>query len=194
MTHTSSANAGAELAAYRVREAALYHIRDALAACEKWDDFLAALQIRDLPEPRIRQVVDVPVAMDLHLHSTHSDGEQPPHKLAWLARAMGLDVIAVTDHDSVAGTRDLYSEAMLLGLSAVPAVELSTGRGGLEILVYFPDAGAFFDFLTTAGGRRFTGYLKRKGQAVHEATLKVLASVNRWLGRHGVAAPEASES
>jgi len=189
MTRSTSAETRGDLAAYRAREAALYHVRDALAA-DSWDDFLQMLADRDLPEARVRQIVDPPVPMDLHTHSTHSDGLVPPRKLAWLARIMGLKVIGLTDHDSVSGTRALYGEAMLLGVSGLPGVELSTGRSGLEILVYFPDAGAFFDFLTTPRGRRFTKYLERKQEAVHERTCKVLASVNRWLKKQGVPADE----
>jgi len=180
------ADSGQALAAYQARESALYQIRDALLAADKWDAFLENLQQRGLPEARARQIIDVPVPMDLHLHSTHSDGQVPAQKLAWLARVMGLRTIALADHDSLSGTRDLYSEATLLGLAAIPAVELSTGQAGLEILLYFPDAGRFFDFLTTPRGNRFAKYLEEKQQEVHEATLKVLPAVNRWLKRQDI--------
>ena len=180
------ADSGQALAAYRARESAIYMVRDALDAADKWDTFLENLEQRGMPEARARQIIDVPVPMDLHLHSTHSDGQVPAQKLAWLARVMGLRTIALADHDSISGTRDLYGEATLLGLAAVPAVELSTGQAGLEILLYFPDAGRFFDFLTTPRGTRFAKCLEEKQQAVHEATLKILAAVNRWLKRQDV--------
>jgi len=187
MTQLAGTNAGADLAAYRARESVLYQIREALLVADSWDAFHGTLETLDIPEPRARQIIDAPVTMDLHLHSTCSDGENPPHKLAWLARVLGLQTIALADHDSISGCRALYGEATLLGLSAMPAVELSTDRTGLEILVYFPDAGRFFDFLTSPRGQRFAKYLEKKQQAVHEATLKVVASVNRWLKRQGVA-------
>jgi hypothetical protein len=190
MTRTQTDETGGDLAAYRAREQALYRVREALADADSWDVFAQALADGGMPEARVRQVVDTPVTMDLHAHSTYSDGEVPPRKLAWLARVLGLETVGLTDHDSVAGTRDLYAEAMLLGVAAVPGVELSTDRSGLEILVYFPDAGAFFGFLTTPRGARFAKYLERKQQAVHEVTLKVLASVNRWLKKHGIPAEE----
>ena len=190
MTQVAEAETGGDLAAYRARESTFYRIREALETSSRWDEFLAALEAAGLPEARVRQLVDVPVAMDLHLHSTHSDGQIPPLKLAWLARVMGLRTIALADHDSVSGTRALYGEALLLGLAVVPAVELSTGQSGLEILVYFPDAGRFFDFLTSPRGRRLTKYLEEKQQEVHEATLEVLKSVNRWLKRKGIPAEQ----
>jgi len=186
MTGNTQDTTGGDLAAYRAREEALYRVREALFEADTWTAFAEALAESGLPEARVRQVVDPPVSIDLHTHSTCSDGEVPPRKLAWLARVLGLRAVALTDHDSVAGIRDLFAEAALLGVSAVPGVELSTGRSGLEILVYFPDAGAFFGFLTTPRGRRFVKYLEDKQQAVHEVTLKVLASVNRWLGKQGV--------
>jgi hypothetical protein len=188
MTQAAPTDITGDLAAYRARESVLYQVRDALETADKWDTFLEKLEARGLPEARVRQIVDVPVLMDLHLHSTHSDGRIPPHKLAWLARVIGLRTIALADHDSVSGTRALYGEAMLLGLAAVPAVELSTGQSGMEILVYFPDAGRFFDFLTSPRGGRFRKSLEAKQQAVHEATLEVLQSVNRWLKRQGIPA------
>ncbi len=178
-------------ATYRAREAVLYNLRDALAEADTWDAFQAVLEDRGLPEARVRQVAGAPVAMDLHLHSTASDGQVPPRKLAWLARMLGLGTIALADHDSVAGTRPLYGEAMLLDVQALPAVELSTAQPGLEVLVYFPDAGRFFEFLTTPAGTRFTKALERKQAAVHEQTLEVLTRVNRWLKRQGVPAERA---
>jgi len=190
MTQLATTEKGGDLAAYRAREAALYQIREALDAADSWDAFQADLGARGMPEARIRQIVDAPVIMDLHLHSTHSDGQVPAQKLAWLARVMGLRTIALADHDSISGTRALYGEAMLLGVSAVPAVELSTGQSGLEILVYFPDAGRFFDFLTSPRGIRFTKYLEARQQEMHDATLKVRESVNRWFKRQGIAADQ----
>ena len=186
MTQTAAANSTADAAAYKARESVLYQVREALEASARWDDFVEALEARGMPEARIRQIVDVPVQMDLHLHSTHSDGQVPPQKLAWLARVMGLKTIALADHDSISGTRAVYGEAILLGVAAIPAVELSTGQPGLEILVYFPDAGRFFDFLNSPRGNKFSKYLEEKQKEVHESTLKVLAAVNRWLKRQGV--------
>jgi len=188
MTQRAGTETGGDLTAYRARESILYQVGEALKTAEKWDAFLQNLQSRGLPEARIQQVVDVPVPMDLHLHSNQSDGQIPAHKLAWLARVIGLRTIALADHDSISGTRALFSEAALLGLGAMPAVELSTGMDGLELLVYFPDAGRFFDFLTSTRGARFAQHLEKKQAAIHEATLQVLQSVNRWLKRQGIPA------
>jgi hypothetical protein len=186
MTPLARADAVGDLAAYRACESVFNQLRDALGACDKWDSFVEYLEARGLPEVRVHQIIDVPVPMDLHLHSAHSDGQVPAAKLAWLARVIGLRTIALADHDSISGARDIYGEAMLLGISAIPAVELSTEQSGLEVLIYFPDAGRFFDFLTSRRGGRFQKYLLAKQEAVHRATLEVLQSVNRWLKRQGI--------
>ena len=188
MTPAAGFHAAEDLEAYRAREAVLYRLRDALEGADRWEGFLESLGQMGLPEARIRQIVAVPVPMDLHLHSTCSDGQVPPRKLAWLARAIGLRTIALADHDSITGVREFYGEATILGLAAIPAVELSTAIPGLEVLVYFPDAGRFFDFLTTPAGARFGRYLEKKQTEIHAITLKALQGVNRWLARRGIPA------
>src|SRR5688572_5648846 len=78
--------------------------------------------------------------VDLHLHTTASDGSLSPSALVWAARAGGLDVIAVTDHDTCAGVREAMS-TLPHAMQVIPAVELSTTLEGAEIHVlgYFID-------------------------------------------------------
>jgi len=61
---------------------------------------------------------------DLHSHSTASDGTCAPADVMQRARAAGLDVIALTDHDTVAGHQEAR-EALPPGLTLVPGIELS---------------------------------------------------------------------
>jgi predicted metal-dependent phosphoesterase TrpH len=63
--------------------------------------------------------------IDLHAHSTASDGTDTPAELVAVAAAAGLDVVAITDHDTTAGWRPA-SEAVPAGLTLVPGAELST--------------------------------------------------------------------
>ena len=63
-------------------------------------------------------------AIDLHPHSTASDGTDPPAEVMRRARAAGLDVIALTDHDTLAG-HDEARRAAPEGLSLVTGMELS---------------------------------------------------------------------
>jgi len=62
--------------------------------------------------------------IDLHTHSTASDGTNPPADLVVTARAAGLDVVALTDHDTTAGWGPAAA-ALPAGLTLVTGVELS---------------------------------------------------------------------
>ena len=79
--------------------------------------------------------------IDLHVHSTESDGSVTPEGLAQRAAALGLRAIALADHDSVAGGPGCLATAEALGLTCRPALELSarTGDTHVHVLGYFVD-------------------------------------------------------
>jgi predicted metal-dependent phosphoesterase TrpH len=72
------------------------------------------------------------VRADLHSHSTASDGTSTPAEVMCRARAAGLDVIALTDHDTVAG-HDEARAALPPGLTLVPGMELSCRLDGHSV-------------------------------------------------------------
>ncbi len=78
--------------------------------------------------------------IDLHTHSTASDGTTPPERLGALAREAGLDVVALTDHDTTAGLA-AAAAALPAGVALVPGAELSCTSGGisLHLLAYLFD-------------------------------------------------------
>jgi 3',5'-nucleoside bisphosphate phosphatase len=83
--------------------------------------------------------------IDLHTHSTASDGTDSPAALIQTAAAAGLDVVAITDHDSTAGWDEAFA-ARPAGLTIVPGVEFSCvyrpaeGRPtSLHLLAYLVD-------------------------------------------------------
>jgi predicted metal-dependent phosphoesterase TrpH len=79
--------------------------------------------------------------IDLHTHSTASDGRLAPGELVARAASQGISVLALTDHDSVAGIDEAWSVAKKLGVTFIPGVELSTDlpEGECHILGYFLD-------------------------------------------------------
>ena len=81
---------------------------------------------------------------DLHTHTTASDGTLTPAELVRLALDRGLEVLAVTDHDTVAGVAPAIEAAAGTGLRVLPGVELSAlySGGGLHLLGYGFDPGA----------------------------------------------------
>ncbi|MFB4310525.1 PHP domain-containing protein [Actinomadura sp. GTD37] len=78
--------------------------------------------------------------IDLHCHSDASDGTRPPAEVVRRARARNLDVVALTDHDTVAGW-DEAASALPDGLTLVPGIELSCAHRGrsLHMLGYLFD-------------------------------------------------------
>jgi predicted metal-dependent phosphoesterase TrpH len=73
--------------------------------------------------------------VDLHSHTTCSDGRNSPEELARLARAAGIDVLAVTDHDILDGIAPAAEEGARLGLKVVAGVEMSSQFEGRDVHV-----------------------------------------------------------
>lgn len=79
--------------------------------------------------------------IDLHTHSRASDGTQSPGDVVRSAKAAGLDVVGLTDHDSAAGWDEAAVVARELGIGLVPGMEISTKLygSGVHLLAYLPD-------------------------------------------------------
>jgi len=89
------------------------------------------------------------VKIDLHTHSTRSDGLDTPSQLVTNAAKAGINVLALTDHDTVSGWDEARSKALELGLGFVPGIEVTsvsdieksgrTIRISVHLLAYLPD-------------------------------------------------------
>jgi 3',5'-nucleoside bisphosphate phosphatase len=79
--------------------------------------------------------------IDLHTHSSVSDGTDTPAELVRKALAVGLDVVALTDHDTFDGLDEAVAEGERLGLGVVRGMELSCSRRGssVHVLAYGAD-------------------------------------------------------
>lgn len=79
--------------------------------------------------------------VDLHLHTTVSDGALRPEELVRAASIAGIQVMAVTDHDSVDGIRDAERAASDLSIQVIPGIEVSASLDGddVHVLGYFLD-------------------------------------------------------
>lgn len=75
---------------------------------------------------------EVPGFVDLHAHSTASDGSREPADVVREAKRIGLAAIALTDHDTVAGITEAVTAGEALGVRVVPGVELSAVEGDVE--------------------------------------------------------------
>jgi predicted metal-dependent phosphoesterase TrpH len=77
----------------------------------------------------------MPEQYDLHAHSTASDGTLTPTQLMQRAHAAGVDVMALTDHDTLEGLAEAAAAARSLGLTFVPGVEVSVTWEGATVHV-----------------------------------------------------------
>lgn len=74
---------------------------------------------------------------DLHTHSTASDGQYTPREVVMLAKKQGIEVLALTDHDTVDGLEEAVEAGKALGLRVLRGVELSAREyPNLHILGY----------------------------------------------------------
>ncbi len=89
--------------------------------------------------------------IDLHLHTTASDGYLSPAQLVARVAAAGITTMSVTDHDTVAGLAEVGVEAAARGIRLVPGIEITSVADGrdVHILGYFfdPESGPLLTFL-----------------------------------------------
>ncbi len=80
--------------------------------------------------------------IDLHSHSTHSDGKESVEQIFQYAAEAGITALALTDHDTTAGWDEARVEAAKQGITFVPGIELTTesplGKS-VHLLAYLPD-------------------------------------------------------
>ena len=79
--------------------------------------------------------------IDLHCHSTHSDGKESVAQIFQYAAEAGIDVLALTDHDTTAGWAEARIEAARHGITFVPGIEVTTKHHNVSVhmLAYLPD-------------------------------------------------------
>lgn len=96
--------------------------------------------------------------LDLHIHTTASDGAWSPEKVVAGAARGGLDVIAIADHDTTAGVAAAQAAGVERNVQVVPALEVSSTWQGrdIHVLGYFvdPAADALLEHARRAGGLR----------------------------------------
>ena len=135
---------------------------------------------------------------DLHLHTRASDGELAPAELVRAAHAGKLDVIAVTDHDTVGGLVEALATAETVPVRVIPGVEISSRHEEAEIHVLGyhirPDAPSLHAHQNSALGRRqerardIVRLLRDQGIAIdYEDVLRAAGTDGGAIGRPHVA-------
>lgn len=124
--------------------------------------------------------------MDLHLHSTASDGAYRPAEVVRRAAGAGLTAIALTDHDTVAGVAEAQAEGERLGVRVVSGCEFSVAApwGEMHVLGYHLPSGhgAVEEFLAdrregrTTRARRIVGALRAAGVEIADDEVEAEAA------------------
>ena len=122
--------------------------------------------------------------VDLHMHSTASDGQHRPEELIRLAKDADLDVMALTDHDTLSGLKEACEAGQACGLYVIPGIELSAMEyDNLHILGYAlsPDNAELQELCAFALAERerhtlyIIDFLRRKGIQIDLEEVKALA-------------------
>lgn len=100
------------------------------------------------------------MVVDLHTHSSVSDGTDSPRELMWAAARAGVGVVALTDHDQTGGWDEAAAAVEATGVALVRGIEISTSRGGQSIHLL----GYLFD----AEDQALTAELSRARESRHE--------------------------
>ena len=76
--------------------------------------------------------------IDLHVHTYYSDGTNSPEAVVRLAREIGVDTIAITDHDGIGGIPEAMAAGRKYGVTVIPGIEISVTNigGNMHILGY----------------------------------------------------------
>jgi 3',5'-nucleoside bisphosphate phosphatase len=135
--------------------------------------------------------------IDLHTHSAVSDGTDTSAELVRKAREAGLDVVALTDHDTFDGLDDAVAAGAEAGIEVVRGVELSTRFGGqsVHLLGYGPDEqhlGLKAEMERIRGGRamRLAPVLERLaalGVPLTEEQVRIQVGASPSIGRPHIA-------
>jgi len=114
------------------------------------------------------------LTLDLHLHSTVSDGRLGPSELVRLVHQHGVSTMALTDHDATDGVAEAQQTGDQLGVRVIPGIELSTDLPGVSIHVL----GLFLDYREP--------HFQEQVRAFREARLTRAQQMVEALGRLGV--------
>jgi len=109
--------------------------------------------------------------IDLHCHTTASDGLLTPHDLIIRAKKEGIKVLAIADHDTVAGIEEAMFAAKENDISLIPAIELSLdfSTGDLHLLGYGIDY----------NNKNFINRIQKLKSAREERILKIIKKLNK---------------
>jgi len=109
--------------------------------------------------------------IDLHTHTSHSDGALTPSELLKKAKAVGIRLISITDHDSVSGLIEAERCSKEIGIDFIPGIELTSSYGKYQLHIL----GFFVDYTN----KLFTSCLTDLRNARVNRARRIIAKLNR---------------
>ena len=109
--------------------------------------------------------------IDLHIHSTASDGSLTPTEVVNRANDLGLTAMALTDHDTVAGIDEALEAAKDLNMEVIPGIEVSCIYKGKEIHIL----GLYIDHKDP----KLLSFLKEASRKRYDRNMEMLAAFNK---------------
>lgn len=111
---------------------------------------------------------------DFHLHTTASDGKLSPAEIVTNSKKAGLDIIAITDHDTISGINSALYQGEKINMKVIPGLELSTlyNNKSVHILGYFKDP----SFISL----KFKNFLKEMDSYRVERGKKIVHNLNKF--------------
>ncbi len=122
---------------------------------------------------------------DLHVHTDASDGQFPPHKVIELAKEKGINLLAITDHDTIEGLKKTGDAALESGIQLIPGVEISAG-GNNEVHV--------LGYGIHSGMKKLFALMQEMRQEREERVqkmLKRLDAIGLTIGLEEISSPQA---
>jgi 3',5'-nucleoside bisphosphate phosphatase len=106
--------------------------------------------------------------LELHCHTTHSDGTLTPQQLVEAAFAANVQILAITDHDTMSGWEEATATAQYYDIEIIPGLELSTvhNERSMHILGFYPDRERLQEPLQ----ERLAGRYRRAQQMLNKLT------------------------
>jgi len=101
----------------------------------------------------------VALRFDLQSHSTHSDGALPAAEVVQRAAAAGVELLALSDHDTISGVSEAIAEGERVGVRVVPAVEISAVDAGSSVPRELHILGYCIDYAGPVMTERLTAFL-----------------------------------
>jgi len=114
--------------------------------------------------------------VDLHIHTNHSDGYYSPGQIIKKAKYSGIDVLSITDHDSLNGIPEAIEAAKEYGIEVIPGVEVSSDIGDREVHIL-----AYFVELNNAELERYLVFFREERIKRAERIVKKLNSLGLTL-------------